>query len=341
MIRVAIVGLGRVGSQNDVHDYGVPLSHVGAALTTPGIVPVALIDSNPDARNAAQELWGAQLRAPILSEIQELTPGSADIIVLATPTALRTDHIAAALTRHPRLLLIEKPFTRDVATATELMQRAADEGVTIRVNFQRRFDPGFRRWRTYVTETPRHITMRYGKGLWNYGSHLVDFLIEWFGEIRAVQALSVMKTGADDPNISFLVHMKGGFDALIVGLDVDYDQFEIDIYLKDRRIDLASGGVVKQLYISGEDSYYRGYRRLQNEPVEKEISIVGGFAEIYAAMRAHLSEGQDLPGCDGQAAVAGVAVLSAVEQSAARGGSVVSLADHGLMIGPSQKGKLM
>lgn len=326
MISVAVVGLGRVGSRNDAHGYAVPLSHVGAVLATPGLRLAAMVDPDPKARADAQALWGARTHAAVLSSMSELPEGSVDIVALCTPTASRAADVAAALRLRPRALLVEKPLAASAAEARRLAAQAEAAGCAVRVNFNRRFDPGSRAFRRRFPGTPRKAALRYGKGLFNYGSHLVDLLLDWCGPIRAVQALGEPE-GAGDPCLSFRCAMAAGFDAVALAFTrVAYDQFEAEFYFEDMRLDYLSGGAERRSFRAVPDRIYKGYAQLEEDAAAAERSVVGGFAEAYAALRDHLAHGAELAGCTPQDAVAGLEAIEAALESARRGGVEVSLA---------------
>lgn len=319
MADAAVVGLGRVGSRNDDVADAEPLSHVGAVLATPGIRLVAMVDSDRHARAAAAARWRDATDAAILASMDDIAPGSVDVVALCTPTARRAEQVAAALALRPRVLIVEKPLAADLVAARSLVRRAAAADVTLRVNYNRRFDPATRAFRDWFSGTPAKAVLRYGKGLHNYASHMVDLLLDWFGPATAVQALG--PAGRGDPNLDFRCRMAAGFDALFVGVDgLGYDQFEIELLFPDRRLEYAAGGALRRLWRPREDVFYRGYAHVPAEAEETETGRVGGFRELYAAVRDHLNMGAPLAGCDGDAAVAGLAVLDAALRSARDGG---------------------
>ena len=52
----------------------------------------------------------------------------------------------------------------------------------------------------------------HSKGLYNYGSHFIDFVIDWFGKIQEVKADSSIESSNkfNDPNINFTLKTKSG-----------------------------------------------------------------------------------------------------------------------------------
>lgn len=323
MITVAVVGLGRIGSQYETD--GLPRSHVAAVLATPGLQLGAAVDPDGAAREAFRRQWPAAAKARVLASLDELSGGEAHVIALCTSASGRALLVEAALARKPRLLVLEKPMAGNVAEARAIAEAADRHGVALRINFHRRFDPRHQALRKALPYSPRHVVMRYGKGLFNYGSHLVDLLIDWFGPAMEVQALPPVGEGSD-PALTFRVRMRSGLDAVLIGMhDLSYDQFEVDLFFADRRIEVANGGTEIRQYVVTADRYYKGYDQLGPATTIGADGPVGGLAEFYQAVSDHLVGGAALAGCDAQQAIAGLEVLEAAVQSAAHHGRAIVL----------------
>lgn len=325
MIPVVILGLGRVGAGNIGLAGDLPMSHLSAVLVTPGLTVAGLVDPDPAARASARSRH-IDTDAIVVSDLTTLPPRTGEVIAICTPASARLTVVEQTLARRPRVVVIEKPLAMSLDEARRIVSAAERAGVELRVNFRRRFDPRHLRWRGRAPKHPRAIVMRYGKGLMNYGSHLVDLLLDWYGPIEAVQSLSAAPSSSDvDSSVSFRCRMAAGFDAIAVGIDgLDYDQFEIDIIGKSESISLGSGGADIRRYVAGESLHYDTYSHLAEVDGERDVAPVSGFVELYAAIGAHIRNGVPLPGCDGVAAVAGMAVLDAVRRSEKLGGAIVT-----------------
>ena len=325
MIRVAVAGLGRIGAQNDmaVAEMVTPRSHVGAILSNSALQIVALIDPNSATQTSVLQRWPMLQKASRLGGLDELARGAADIIVVAGPTGTRERDVMTAIRKKPSLLIVEKPFGRNLEEGQRLVETAGAEGVTIRVNFPRRFDPGHAEVRAKLRGTPNQVIVRYSKGIQNYGSHAVDLLLDWFGTVSEVQAFGGV-LNSDDPNVSFRCGMASGFDAVLLGIDnLDYDQFEFELYFRDQRIELANGGVEKRVSVAINDLHYPGHTQLGPAKALSSAQLVGGMVELYRAASAHLTSGAPLGGCDEASALAGLAVVDAALASRRAGGKAV------------------
>lgn len=322
---VVIVGLGRIGAGNAGLAGDLPLSHLAAVRQIPELMVSALVDSDPKACAAVQAGGIPPEVGCIAADLSEVPARVGEVIAICTPPADHAATLQKALARRPSVIVIEKPLAQTLIEGRRMVETAAGSGSVIRVNFNRRFDPRLQRWRAKAPAHPQAIVVRYGKGLMNYGSHLIDLLLDWYGPVESVQALGGPAAAhSADPAQSFRCRMSAGFDVTAIGLDnIDYDQFELDILARDQRVELRAGGADIRRYAPVDGLFYKGYRHLAEIEDERDTGAVGGFAELYQAIARHLGEGAPLPGCDDRAALAGIAVLEAVRRSAAAGGTIV------------------
>jgi len=321
MITAAVIGLGGVGSRNAQRSGFERLTHVGAILASGRYTLGALVDPDVAACEAAGRLWQGKTKARIAASTRDL--GTFDVVAIAGPAGGRPGQIEAALALKPKVLIIEKPFAASLDEGRAMAARIATEGATFLVNFNRRFDPNVQAARRLVARTPRKALFRYGKGLGNYASHMVDFLIDWFGEIVEAQAIGGPIDDFD--NVDFRLRLDAGFDVLVAGISgLDYDQFEMDFILADRRVELANAGAEIRIYDPVPGRIYEGYTQL-GPASTRPINPVGGFVETYLAVADHLEMGAPLRGCGPGPALAGLAVIDALRLSASRGGQSIHI----------------
>src|SRR4051812_47800114 len=112
-LRVAVIGVGHLGRH-----------HARILSTLPGVELVAVGDTNEP---RAREIAAAHGSAPAFDYTDVL--GRVDAVTIAVPTEL---HHAVGMTcvRAGLSVLVEKPMTRSVEEADDLIEAAADAGVT-------------------------------------------------------------------------------------------------------------------------------------------------------------------------------------------------------------------
>jgi predicted dehydrogenase len=141
-----------------------------------------------------------------------------DLVVVATPNDSHAPLARAAMAAGKHVV-IDKPFTLDLAEARELIGLAAQHGVLLSVFHNRRWDSDFMTVRAAIEQgaigTVTHFESHFdrfrplvrdrwrersgpGSGVWyDLGPHLVDQAVQLFGLPDIVQAsIAVQRTGA-------------------------------------------------------------------------------------------------------------------------------------------------
>ena len=131
-LRLAVVGLGRIGKIHALHAHR--LGGAGRARLT------ALVDPDlPRAGKLAAELGGD---VAVFASVEDLTAAhGADAAVISTPTGMHRQHAQTLIDAGLRVLL-EKPMTDSLAGDREFtaaLNRTAPDALMLA--FQRRFDP--------------------------------------------------------------------------------------------------------------------------------------------------------------------------------------------------------
>lgn len=317
---VLICGLGRIGAGADIDaaPNALPLSHLGALRAAGGLSIVALVEPNEMRLRAAIKRWPELKTAQILSDIEAAKPNVAELIVLCGPTEFHRAHFEAAAGLKPKVIILEKPIAPTLGDATAIAQLAGTSDCKIRVNFHRRLDPGHCTVKAGLpAQPPIAVIVRYSNGLYNFASHAMDLITDWFGSVDAVLAASIpfAQDGVGDNTYSFTCKMHDGFIADFVAVPIcEYPVFEIEIYYPDKRISFDQGGVRIWSQSSDASAIYQDYPTLGEPEMLKKPGPVGGLTELYMASRDHLARGTQLPGCKLSDAIAGMRVLDAVER---------------------------
>jgi myo-inositol 2-dehydrogenase/D-chiro-inositol 1-dehydrogenase len=126
-VRFGILGAGRIGKV-----------HARAVASTPGATLVAVADPVAEAATAVAHDYGCAIRS--IDEIQRA--GDIDAVVICTPTDTHADLIER-FARAGKAVFCEKPIDLDLARVKACLKVVADEGATLMVGFNRRFDPDF------------------------------------------------------------------------------------------------------------------------------------------------------------------------------------------------------
>ncbi|MDM4767516.1 Gfo/Idh/MocA family oxidoreductase [Pelomonas sp. SE-A7] len=126
-LRVAVIGLGRMG-----------LRHVEAARRL-GMDVCGAADTNPDALKAVQAQFGVAAEACFTDAYQMLATVKPAALVIATTAPTHAPFVLAAVEQGTRHILCEKPLATSLAEADAMLAACERSGTRLAVNHQMRF----------------------------------------------------------------------------------------------------------------------------------------------------------------------------------------------------------
>ena len=325
-LKVAVIGLGRIGSSYDAGRVGrVPRSHIGAILGNRGYALVGVSDSTPASIDRFHRDWGDAAPAyPSLNRL--LSQVDADVYVVATPAEMHRRVITRLVDVRPQLIFCEKPFCATLDDARRAQALAARRRVPIIVNYHRRWDARFqglaRRFRTLGR--PAFAQVTYRKGLMNYGSHSIDLLQYLFGAVVRVEA-ERMRSALEDPSYSAtLTFARGGrFEARMSGVDgARYELMDFEIFYPDAKFRLGLGGFTIDLFRPEGSRALPGYRTLPERGATLVRGTVSGLAEAYREIPRIIRRTSRVDAATAASAVEVHRVLHAIRKAARLGRAV-------------------
>ena len=141
IVGMGIVGYGPYGGMGQYHGL--------AARATAGLELLAACDSDPGRRKAAEADFAGLRAYATLDELA--SDDDVEVVVIATPPVSHAP-IALSLLRAGKHVALEKPMCLTVAEADELLGVAREQGLTLTVNQNRRWDPDYRAIRRVLGE---------------------------------------------------------------------------------------------------------------------------------------------------------------------------------------------
>ena len=135
-VRFAILGAGRIGQV-----------HARAVASTEGASLVAIADPVAEAAERVASGYGCDIRA-----IDEIAASDdVDAVAICTPTNTHADLIEQ-FARAGKAIFCEKPVDLDLGRVKDCLKTVEQEGATLMVGFNRRFDPDFRALKKAIDE---------------------------------------------------------------------------------------------------------------------------------------------------------------------------------------------
>lgn len=257
---VAIVGSGRIaGLFDSPREQGPISSHAQACHRHPAFRLDAVCDTDVDRLKVFQRTWGVSRAYTSLADL--LKHEQPTVVILSSSTDQHFPQLCQLLEAARRIpvVFVEKPLCQRQAEWQDLkalVDRAND--VTVLVNHTRRFDPSHQRLADLIKggQLGPLVSGRcdYYGGWLNNGSHLVDTLRMFIGDLAIRKAQLGPQGRPGDPCLDVRLAASGAFIDLIGFDERCYQIFEMDLRFERGRIQVRNFGeemIVERAEVNG------------------------------------------------------------------------------------------
>ncbi len=303
MIRVAIVGLGKMG-----------LSHQSILGANPDVDLVGVCDASSYVLGVLTKYTGVSTYTDLATMLDQTRP---DALVVATPSRLHAPMVRAAVERGIHVFC-EKPFTLDTGEGAELAAEAARKNLVTQVGYHNRFVGAFSEVKrllelkaigevTHVlAEAYGPVVLRPQGGTWrsksaegggclyDYAAHPIN-LVNWFlGEPLGVggTVLNKIFSREIDDEVSSTMYYPGGTTAQVSvnWSDESVRKMTTRLTLWGTRGRIFADRQECQVYLRDEAPVPEGYRNGWNVKYTTELTEPVDFylrGEEYSAELDH------------------------------------------------------
>jgi predicted dehydrogenase len=329
--RAALIGCGNIGAGVERYaDKIQPWTHAGAYHENPRIELVALVDTDASKREKAKQHFPEA--ATFLNVKEMMEQAKPDIVSIATPSGTHAPVLMEVVPFGPKAVVCEKPIAYTSEDAEQMIAACRERNILLFINHIRRFDPLIRQAKERMKDIGEVLQAngRYTRGLFNNGTHLIDLLRFFLGEVVEVTAVRNRRTETytdlkDDINADGFLFFASGARAAIQSYDSnDYSIFDYDFYGRSGRILLTHFGFDVEVTGVKPCSAFIGHRELDVRHPE----ISGGIRSFTAPMVQHVVDcldGKDTPVGTGEDGLAALKILNALKASAEQEGKRVTL----------------
>lgn len=294
---VLIIGAGKIAAEFDNPDTKEILTHAHAFKTHSGFNLIGFVDIDYKKAKDASQTWGGKAFKSINDVIKEKIP--VDVVSIAVSDEYHYEVLKEILNLSVKFVFAEKPLTKTLQQAEEIINLYNNKKISLSVNYSRRFVHEFENIRKNIIEGKygEYITGNgyYGKGILHNGSHMIDFLRYMIGEVKEFQYISSeFDYFEDDPSVSSVLTFKGNRRFYMQHVDCSkYTIFELDFLFEKVRIRIIDLGLKVEIYEVRESKTFSGYKNLVK--VNEEVTSMGkalyhGIENIYN----HLSYGEKI-----------------------------------------------
>ena len=278
MVRSCVlVGLGQIGMDYDfdlASDSSI-YSHARAITMHPEFRLIGAVDVSSKQRSRFEQRYDLPAFDQLEVALDIFQP---DIVVIATPSQSHAKILAKVIDLcRPQLVLCEKPLACDLNEARAMVASCKLNGISLMVNYIRRSDPGVnevkRRIDTAEISPLLKVNAWYSKGIWNNGSHCLNLLEFWLGDITAVTVIDSGRLWNNhDPEPDVAIHFDRGRVICRAAWEEAYSYFCVEVLSHSGRLRYDDGGECIEWQGLRKDPNFPGYSVLSTQ---KETILTG------------------------------------------------------------------
>jgi len=326
--KAAVIGCGKIGVEEGLsRKESRPSTHAGAYKRHPRIELVGLADTNPARLKIASHYFpGIPLFKSAESLLKSLKP---DIVSIATSTQSHAALTKLAAKYGIPAIVCEKPIAETLREAKESILACKKSGSLLFINHNLRFDPIFREVKENIEKGKYgriiQATVFYYNGLFNNGTHWIDILRFFFGEIDWVSAvenkLTEKKSLKNDLSADVLFRFKNGTTAVWQSLPPDYGFSEMYLLGQKGGLFFKENAFRFEYRPMVNHKYFKGFHQLSPNP-----EIKGKMRSFRIQMVDHVVrclDGDEKPVSRGEDGLAALKTLFLIKESVRRNGAII------------------
>jgi predicted dehydrogenase len=251
------------------------------------------------------------------------------IVSICTWPESHAEITLSAVKSGARAIFCEKPLADTIENGRQLVETCDSHNVCLIVNHSRRWDVEHQQIRDFLCKgqlgTLQHATVHYARGISNTGSHLVDLLRCFFGEVDWVRAFDRLKEKDAEPSLDGYIMMKNGIGCSIAGCPRGhYDIFDWDIIGTGGRLRIEDMGRKTRLWRPAPNPGWPGRQMLIEAASPFVPGLTGMMAGAVNNVVGCLTK-HEKPLDTGQDGLAALETITALKQSAVSEGKRVNL----------------
>lgn len=276
-----VVGLGQIGMNYDYDhiDRSSVFTHVNAIDKHPKFRLVGAVDLSCKQRNRFEKRYNLPTFDDPEFAVRELQP---DVVVIATPTEFHKSTLIKVIkASRPKIILCEKPLAYELDVAKSMVEMCKKAGIELFVNYMRRVDDGVLEIKKRIDngeiKTPIKANVWYSKGIFNNGSHFLNLLDLWLGNIKSTSIINQGRLLNNfDPEPDFKVEFNYGTAIFCAAWEESFSHYSIELLSRSGRLLYDEGGNYIQWQATSDDPNFSGYKIL-----DKNKEIINNSMDIY------------------------------------------------------------
>lgn len=299
VFNVLIIGCGKIGAFFDKPGDKNVLTHAHAFSLHKGFNLVGFVDIDFEQTEKAVAIWNGH----VFKNLKEAFENNhIDIVCNATPDQFHFRVLKEILKYQSKFIFTEKPLTATLKEAREIKKLTKKKKIGMAVNYRRRFVPEFKKIKEEIKKGKygEYLTGTgfYTKGITHNGSHAIDLLQYFIGDIKDATIFSSNGGKVRDPHITTAIEFqsknKNKKKFFLHNINHKfYAIFELDFLFSKARIRIINSGFQIEIQEVKEDKFFKGYRNME---YDKTINTSLGKSLYFAVdnIYKHITQGEKL-----------------------------------------------
>ena len=249
-IKAFIVGLGQIGMMYDelCPKENYYISHAKALRDHKDFEIVGAVEPDIAKRNIFIKCFCKNVFSSIYQNWDYLNP---DLLIISSPTETHLEVLEESLKCSSiKTILCEKPLSNSVDEAKKMVKLCDSNKIKLFINYVRRADPACLKIREMIANKKIEMPIKgfcwYTKGLKHIGSHFIDLLSFWLGEIEDFKLINCSNKSdlKDDLVPEFMINFQKGSIIFQSGWDKYFFHYSIEMICKNGRLRYDLGGSI-------------------------------------------------------------------------------------------------
>jgi len=307
-----IIGLGKMGQgfDYDRSDDAVIATHASAYIRHPGFELVAAVDHDPLKRKRFE----VKFHRPAYPDLTSLMAlHSPEVFSIATPVESHLPVFLDIMQHAATAIICEKPIAVTAQDGHRMWSLAEDRQCPLVVNYMRRFEPGSMEVRRMVRTKELGNVFKgsawYSKGLLNNGSHFIDLLRFWLGDVTGVEVMNEGRRWEDiDPEPDLCLYFHETPVYMLAGREESFSIGKIDLFCSGGIISYADFGNLIEIRRTCPSPLFEGYTILRPDREIVNTDLKRYQLHVLESLYKHLTTGAEL-NSDGRSATETLEVI--------------------------------
>jgi predicted dehydrogenase len=311
--KVGIIGCGRIASEFEDETWRQhPCTHAGTYSATPQTKMVSASDINKAKLEKFSKKWGVNRLYTDYREM--LSREELDIVSVCTHVETHCQITVDAARSGVKAIFCEKPMATSIPEAKKMVKVCEKYGAHLTVNHTRRWDMNYLQVRKMLLKKElgeiEKINGRYTSGLFVIGTHMIDLLSYFCGDVVKVVGVEEDTTSVDslwysenyspaDPPVSGVLWFKNGaIGHLLATCKTQYPLFDIDIFTAGGQIFTREEDSIKYLIeaYKFKDGKAPGMHLIKKATSRRNNLMISAVKDVVSSLRENrptISTGKD------------------------------------------------